>query len=350
MSIDQPPGTRKRNNDPREKPLAQQTPAEAWKLAQLIDESPSEPRAPLIYKDLAHDPDVLEVHERVTRLSEAASSDEERALIYNQQWGAFEKTHPEKAAAYKSETSIPEKLEQPSEDSVINYEEVSTPDATSAFHEVIEHDEEKAAEQLVAYRAAEEKAKQEVRDRLYNSSHAETMHFLAQEENGIEEPATLKEHLSALESLTKAYDEKVRAEKKQDAGTEEKKEHKKWSEMTPKERAITVGKWGGGIGGVAALAGVGIWANASILGSLGLWAPTTSAAVGLSMAGIGAGVSFVGSLLLADVFYFQLIKNLWTEGSAWLKKVSGGVLSGGGKGGHSAPTPKPGGGGGAAHH
>jgi hypothetical protein len=346
MLIDQPPVTRKRNNDPRE-PQVPKSQAEQWKLEQVTGEDFSEPQTPRIYKDLAHDPDVLEVHERVMRLSEVASSDEERTLIYNQQWGAFEKTHPEKAAAYRqtAENKVPEP------DEIVNYEEVSVPDATTVFNEVIEYNEQKASEELAVYKEAE-KNKQEVRDRLYKSSHQEAMHFLAQEENGIEEPATLKEHMDNLESLTVVYNEKIRAKEEQDVDAEARKdvvapsseEGKKWSEMNPKEKAITMGKWAGGIGGAAALTGVGIWANASILGAVGLG--PSSAAVGLSMAGIGAGAAFVGSMILGDIFYWQLIKNLWTEGSAWIKKISGGNL---GSGHSSAPKAKPSGGG-SAHH
>ena len=115
-------------------------------------------------------------------------------------------------------------------------------------------------------------------------------------------------------------------------------EKKKISKEVLKGMRI-IGATVGTVGAFASAATVGGLVSSGILNSFGL-APSVAPVIfnaGLATATLGA-VGWAASFVLADVFWLSFARNLWVEGSAWVKKLTGGVFAGGsgGKGG-SAP-------------
>ena len=358
MSAESP---RIRTNDPRDKKdaFAPKSPAAEWNEMRAKGEIPPDPERTEIEKykrNPFRDPVVKDVADRIKRLSKNTSNPEEQEVIQRQQWGAFVKTHPEKAAAYKD-------ILHPI-GSQIEIKKAKQTEIAEKLHADVS--EVLPSEDLSNQ---ENRALEEVKARLAGNSETGPADILSKESESEAAPVSNEnESVDLAEESTESHEDvegpeeevenkainiKKKQEKKPHSNNEKasvhEKEKRKWSEKTTKEKILTVGKWGAGAGGVVALTGLGVAANASVLGAFGV-APAATG-IGLSMAGIGAGVTFIGGMALLDTFYLNLIKNLWTEGSAWFKKISGGLLSGGGGGGKK-PAAKAGGGGdhGGGHH
>jgi hypothetical protein len=463
-------------------------PAAEWKEMQARGEIPPDSERTEIYEYSEADPAVKAVKENITRLAYEAPDVDAEAKIHEQQWGAFAKTHPEKAAAYNIATSDTEKLaslrkkldiDSPAVSEELTdlekltseilgqdftYLDIDLPEELrrEVFEEALASeysyvDAKALAERPESIEAIRNKAR-EIRDLMVSEAHrleipitefskstswvmtelgAHSYRFSKMDDNAkekagdplkseeikdkiinsqlgweahyafknlpeyaqkvatdpkyagilpalsrtpsederlsfVNELRLLGESLrkieteSAPESVENAQDkpedtsesaaetkgEKDVALKTPDENKDKKghgEEKKKWSEKTPQERVKTIGKWSAGLGGAAAVAGLGVWANSAILGSLGLGGPAV-AVTGLSLASIGAGAAFLGGMVMGDILGWELLKNLWVEGSAWFKKISGGILGGGGGGGGAKKAPAGGGSHGPAAH
>lgn len=92
---------RVRNNYPVGREEKKKGPAEEWNTMKARGLVPPDPERTRIRSNPDKDPVLKGVIERDVRLAGEAKSNEERVKVQEEQWGAFAKTHPEKAAAYK---------------------------------------------------------------------------------------------------------------------------------------------------------------------------------------------------------------------------------------------------------